>query len=345
MRTCQKMFLMLLLLGYPVFAAQPQEIQLTKILEIGGPIEFLSLGTLNDRGTVAVTVIIEGIKYAVLVGDGRTLSRVAETTVGSFGPAAINNRGDVVFRASFLEGRRILLSRNGKIFTLVDEDEPFAVSGEPVINGRGTVAFTALLGDGHRAVLALDHREFTTIATSRLGIITYDINQRGQVLSLADPSRPSAATLIVSDGRTTWIPADASGEFEIFTGGAINERGTVAFSVFLGDLGQRVYLADPRSGLRLVATSDGAFNTMWLAGLTNSGTPVFNASLDTGGSGVFFGPDPVADKVIATGDILNGATVTFVTASDVNASGQVLLWIGLDNGIAALYRTQPGGVR
>jgi hypothetical protein len=36
----------------------------------------------------------------------------------------------------------------------------------------------------------------------------------------------------------------------------------------------------------------------------------FLADLDAGGSGIFFGPDPVADRVIGTGVPLDGSTVT-----------------------------------
>ena len=44
--------------------------------------------------------------------------------------------------------------------------------------------------------------------------------------------------------------------------------------------------------------------------LNNSGTVAFRAFLDTGEDGIFTGPDPLADKVIGTGDPLFGSTVT-----------------------------------
>ncbi len=37
---------------------------------------------------------------------------------------------------------------------------------------------------------------------------------------------------------------------------------------------------------------------------------VFLADLDDGGKGIFTGPDPISDKVIAIGDPLFGSTVT-----------------------------------
>jgi hypothetical protein len=343
MRTCQKIFLLLVLLGCPAFAAPSGGFTFTKILDHAGRTAFRG-AALNEQGTVAITVAIEGAGDAVLVGDGRSLSIVAESAAGFFGPAAINNRGDVVFKEVSREGSRILVSRNGRLSTLVDFDA-FGL-GDPVINARGTVAFTAFRRSvGGQAVLALDRGQVTTIATHMRAILTLDINQRGQVLALTDPGLPPSSTLVVGDGRTTRIAADArallGGGF--FLQAVINDRGTVAFSAFLGESGRRIYLADPQGGLRTVITTDGPFEFLALGGLTNSGTPVFTASLDAGGTGVFVGPDPVADKVIATGDTLDGATVLQASVADVNASGQILLWVTFEDGTVALYRTQHGG--
>jgi hypothetical protein len=48
--------------------------------------------------------------------------------------------------------------------------------------------------------------------------------------------------------------------------------------------------------------------------------------------------------VIATGDTLNGATVQSASVVDVNASGQLLVWVSFEGGRTALYRTQHGGI-
>ncbi|HYO16981.1 MAG TPA: hypothetical protein VE685_27620, partial [Thermoanaerobaculia bacterium] len=287
MHTCQKIFLLLLLLSGPASAAQQGGFTFTKILEQSG-FGVFGGASLNDQGTAAITVRTFGVGDAVLVGDGRTLSIVAETTsVGSFGQAAITSRGDVIFSASSREGRRILLSRKGRLSTLVDVHAPFGVLGDPVVNGRGTIAYSSVLQMGVRAIVSLDHGETTTVATHPRAILVFDINQRGQVLSMTDPGRPTSSVLIVGDGRTTRIAADAADlDGGFFLEAVINDRGTVAFSAFLGEEGRRIYLADPRGGLTPVITSDGPFESFTLVALTNSGTPVFAASLDMGGTGV-----------------------------------------------------------
>jgi hypothetical protein len=350
MRLLQRTGLLLVLLGCPAFAAQPRGFTFTKIADNAGPAVFLFSGGLNDRGTVAITVNFEGGGYAVLVGDGRTLSTVAQTPVGSFGRARIDSRGDVVFRAGLPGGEAILLVRQGRISTLVDSSGPFHfLIGDPVVNAQGTVAFFATLDSGAEGIFALEHERLTTIADNTGTFVTFappdDINRRGQVVFRADPDDPERATIVVGDGRKTRIAADASGSFEFFTGAAINESGTVAFSVLLADGSQGIFLADPRGGISPVVTSDGPFETLTITGLTNAGTPVFTASLDTGENGVFVGPDPIADRVIATGDMLDGAAVRFAFPSDVNSSGQIALVVIFEDGTVAVYRTQHGSVR
>jgi hypothetical protein len=43
--------------------------------------------------------------------------------------------------------------------------------------------------------------------------------------------------------------------------------------------------------------------------LNNVGDVAFFADLDSGGSGIFVGPDPINDRVISTGDTLDGLIV------------------------------------
>jgi hypothetical protein len=355
MRSFKKIVFLLVLLGFPASAAQPQGFKFTKITDVAGPVASFRSGEINNSGTVAVTVTLDGGRDAVLVGNERTLTVVAEGSAGSFGAAKINNRGDVVFSAR-LPGRTVIfLSRQGRLSTLVESTGALSVIGDPVINAKGTVAFRAILEPSiHavQAVLTLDHGAVTTIAQRPVDFFTfpivYDINERGQVLYLADPNSRFGAAFTVSDGRTKWVAADASGTFEIFSDAVINESGTVAFTVFSfpgGEAEFGVYLSDRRNGITPVVTSDGPFRNFLLGGLSNSGTPVFLGFLDTGETGIFVGPDPVADKVIMVGDTLDGSTVTGLSVSDVNASGQILLVLSFEDAPTALYRVQRGAAR
>ena len=190
MRTCQKTFLLLLLLSASVSAAHPARFTFTKILEHSSPGAFRG-GSLNDQGTAAVTLSTFGVGDVVLAGDGRTLFVVAETApAGSFGKAVITNQGDVIFSTSSREGRRIVLSRKGRLSTLVDVDAPLRVLGDLVANRRGTVAYPTVLEMAVHAVVSLDHGETAITASHPRSIMALDINQRGQVLSMTDLGRP-----------------------------------------------------------------------------------------------------------------------------------------------------------
>ena len=67
-----------------------------------------------------------------------------------------------------------------------------------------------------------------------------------------------------------------------------------------------------RGPLTTIADASGAYCVLGNPSTNNRGTVAFVAILDTGDSGVFTGPNPVADKVIGTGDFLAGAMVTEV---------------------------------
>ena len=65
------------------------------------------------------------------------------------------------------------------------------------------------------------------------------------------------------------------------------------------------------------------------------------ASLNTGGFGIFTGPDTITNKVIATGDSLFGSTVTFVAHPVINDPGQVAFRVSLADGTTSIVRADP----
>ncbi len=69
----------------------------------------------------------------------------------------------------------------------------------------------------------------------------------------------------------------------------------------------------------------------------------FWATLDAGGSGIFTGPDPAADKVIAVGESLSGLTVAWLVfgREGVNDAGQVTFVAHFPDHTQAVYRADP----
>lgn len=144
--------------------------------------------------------------------------------------------------------------------------------------------------------------------------------------------------IFTSDGTTTTTIADTNWFGDI----DINDRGTVAFrdcpterctesSILLSDGTRSTTIADTR----------GIFSSFDTPFINNRGMIAFSANLDTGGRGIFTGPDPVADKVIATGDSFFGSTVIQVLPPDLNNSGQIVFDAILADGTRGIYVATP----
>jgi len=98
-----------------------------------------------------------------------------------------------------------------------------------------------------------------------------------------------------------------------------------------------VYVATPTPfndppDLTPVADTTGAFVSFGEVDIDNAGSVVFEAYLAGGGRGIFTGPDPVADKIVATGDTLGGEVVTDVQLGHLNDGCQLSLLTVSSNG-------------
>ena len=61
-----------------------------------------------------------------------------------------------------------------------------------------------------------------------------------------------------------------------------------------------------------------------------------------GGHGIFVGGDLVGDKVVATGDMIDGHTVAALQLGAINANGQISFMATFTNGrVAAVVATPP----
>jgi PEP-CTERM motif len=83
-----------------------------------------------------------------------------------------------------------------------------------------------------------------------------------------------------------------------------------------------------------------------LPSINNMGTVAFLAFLRPEGSGIFTGPDAVADRVIGTGDPLFGSTVTSLefARQGLNDAGQVAFVAQLADGRQVVVRADPAQV-
>jgi hypothetical protein len=136
---------------------------------------------------------------------------------------------------------------------------------------------------------------------------------------------------------------------------ALNDAGTVAFHRLFNDRAGEELVTGNGGALTVVADTSGPFESFGqLFGITppalnNHGDIAFGAGLDAGGSGIFVGPRAVADRVIATGDTLDGSTVTSLRFCDegLNDAGQLAFQATFQDSTApfdtcvAIYRATP----
>jgi hypothetical protein len=135
----------------------------------------------------------------------------------------------------------------------------------------------------------------------------------------------------------------------------LNDAGTVAFyrSFFDEATGEQVTAIVTGNGgpLTTVADTTGGFSSFGFRppSINDGGDVAFLADLDSGGSGIFVGPDAVADRVIATGDTLDGAAIQNLVFCEegLNDSGQLAFVATLEDASqrdgfrVAVFRATP----
>jgi hypothetical protein len=266
-----------------------QDGTLTTIAEDDKRFGFIGFNpSMNDAGEVSFAARIDGGKKpdteAILRGAGKKLTPIASTAdeFNFFGfDTSISNAGEVAFKAEldeefgFDEGLFSGAGRGVTTHYLASTSDFDGNDSRPSINNLGDIAFDESI-DFDPGIFAGREGVFITIAAPDPDV------------SVQEPTFNDAGTAAFA--RSFVDPV--SGEFveEIVTGNG--------------------------GPLTTVADTRGAFSSFGFRppSLNNSGDVAFHATLDDPStSGIFVGPDPVADRVIATGETLDGATVQNLT--------------------------------
>jgi hypothetical protein len=244
--------------------------------------------SMNDAGVVSFAARIDGGKKpdteSILRGAGKKLTTIASTAdeFNFFGfDTSISNPGEVAFKAEldeefgFDEG--LFSGTGGEVTThyLASTSRFDGNDSRPSINNVGNIAFEESV-DFDDGIFAGREGAFVTIAAP------------DPEVSVQEPTFNDAGTAAFV--RSFVDPV--SGEFveEIVTGNG----------------GPMTTVADTRGAYSFFGFRPPSLN--------NAGDVAFHATLDDfTTSGIFVGPDPVADRVIATGDTLEGATVQNLT--------------------------------
>jgi hypothetical protein len=267
--------------------------------------------SINDAGTVAFagsqTIvsndIIQYIEPIIFTVDARTITRVAQGRDLDNG-VSINDEGSVAFSRLSGANGGVYVSQGGREIRISHQGAPFA---QPVINNHGTVAFFAYSKQG------------TSIVTGNGGPLTTIVRDRTDAFPAFLAEQPGTL--------------------------AFNDKGTVAFISHLGN-GQTGVIKAQDGTFSTIAETNGPYVRFSKVALNNKGEVAFQADIpgptpDNALTGIFTGPDPVANKVLAVGDPLFSSTVTQLSLwrDGLNDAGRIAFLATLADGRQVIGRT------
>jgi len=316
----------------------------TKVADTSGEFSALSpFVTINDLGIVAFTARRTDGETGVFTGFGGPLTTIASTS-GLFSSInldtpSINNQNQVAFvGSSIAHGFGVHRSDGVMTTPIAVISGPFErFDGQfvlgPGINDVGAVGFWGKLDSSTEAGIFVGDGTTTTTIVTNLGppySIFSDlvaINNGGQVAAYAIFDAIGASIIRGASGAPPTTIADSNGTFSLFAPGAdISDSGKVVFAGRLDNGLDGVFVGDGTSA-SVFADDTGPFSKFSVPAINDLDQVAFRAILDAGGVGIFVGPDPIADKVIQSGDPLFGSTVTTLTT----VSGLSLVRGGFNN--------------
>jgi hypothetical protein len=309
------------------------------------------VASVNDAGTVAFQAALRGGGTGVFTGSGGAVAEAAGPALlaGVTSHPDLNGAGAMSFYGDLPGGGQgVFLLRAGRLQTIADTRGPFSSIGPlgPTMNEDGTVAFRADRTAGVSGIFAGDGAAVATVADTDGPWSQFHglpvINRRGTVVFRAD-RRDGVQGIYAGRGGSIGTVAETGDIFETLAPfPSVNDHGTVAFAATLRAGGAAVLTADEGRTTRIVDT-DGAFEACRGALITNAGAVVGIATPRGGSLGLFAGPDPEADRILAVGDPLLGSTVAELASNpvSVNATGNVAIRARLTDGRQLILRADP----
>lgn len=330
--------------------------------------------TINNLGQVAFDGIA-GMESRIVRGEGGALTTIASPAspvmpaLNSFTPGAyaLDDFGHVAFSAYNASGSGVYRAGSFTTTAIDDDTDPniYPSISDATLAFRMATATGGGIFHGNTSSLTLVIEAGTMHFYNSVG--NPDINASGVLVFTAKEPPPmgggfgtehiltfspgSGFTEVTNTTTGGWAPNGTA----LADNTVLSDSGAVAFEAMKTGGVTGVYLATPDGGgfiISAVAESDGPydsfdFNAISGLSINASNQVAFRAHLDAGGTaGIFTGPDPVADKVIAVGDTLDGKTVESVTFGRfaLNDDGEVAFFVtftSASGGGAGVYRATP----
>ncbi len=336
---------LLLTLNSTVLAANYTFTKITDSNSLSGiKLTDLSYLSINSAGRVVFRASTTDTKGnltgdIILSGSGGALTNIADST-GNFRsiyPTAINSQGVAVMIASSkdLVTYGVYTGAGGPLTTVIQTtagtDSVVLPTSRSDINDAGDVVFV----EGFNV-------QFYSNGTIRVvdpadayfaGMLG-QMNRAGTVVFNATSKETGQAVMLTDSGGTlNTLPVDAKYTFTPYRA-AINDNGTIV-GLALQEVPFRDVLIKIE-GSTVTPVDTGSFTSLSVANVNNSGTIAFGDVSGIGNAlkGIYIGPDPAADKVIAIGDTLFGGKVGALSGvSQSSGPGRFLN----DNGQIAFF--------
>ena len=316
---------------------------------------------LNDAGQVAFVAAPTDAVTGVFVGNGHVITTAADTTrtFTFFGFPGINGLGQATFHAEKVNQRSGYYAGLDGTVTIVEDRGPVhGFPGDVYSSPSGsfsTVEVVLSLPRSAQAIVASEGGRAIRIVDTSGSFQLLDpdprVNAAGLVAFHAR-RRDSSQGIFVGKGVALTTIADTSaGPFLSFrVSPAINDRGEVLFQAEVNaSTGSRIsgLFLSSHGRIRTIVDSTGAFIDLGgQPGLNSEGQIAFVGVTRSGSVGIFTGGDPIADRVVAVDDPLDGSTVSGLGIfwSSLNNAGQIAFVAQLADGRTAIYRADPGRV-
>ena len=324
----------------------------TRIADTSGPYQSFFTPSLNDAGQVAFRARLGGGQQGIFVGNGGLVTTIADTS-GAFDTLrdpSINATGQVGFRA-FLDGggEGLFIGSGGPTTPLYDNSGTFFSFRDPILNASGTGAFHGRVNPRGGGIFTGNGGPETAVARTTGPYEDFGnphLNESGQVVFFARRDNGVVGIYTGPDPVANRI-ADESGPFLGFGDGpTINDAGLVAFRAcisppcFAGG-GEGLFLGNG-GPVTTVVDSSGPFESFLGPSINDLAQTAFRAELDSGGEGLFGGPDPVADRILLFGDALDGGIVDDIEFfRALNDGGSVAFLARFTDGREGIYRADP----
>jgi hypothetical protein len=311
------------------------------------------VASVNDAGTVAFQAALQGGGTGVFTGSGEAVAEAAGPTLlaAVTSHPDLNGAGATSFYGDLPGGGQgVFLLGDGRLQTIADTGGPFASIGPlgPTMNEAGTVAFRADRTAGVSGIFAGDTAAVATVADTEGPWSGFHglpvINRGGTVVFRAD-RKDGVQGIYAGRGESIRTVAETGDLFQTLAPfPSVDDHGTVAFAATLRAEGAGIFTMD-EGRITPIIDTDGAFEACRGALITSAGAVVCIATPRGGSLGLFAGPDPAADRILALGDPLLGSTVSELASNpvSVNAAGHVAIRTRLTDGRQLILRADPVG--